>query len=89
MVLIDFIGFKKNSFLYVSLFLICNLLNAQDLEPRSYANMPKGGNVIVASYGYMKGDIVSEPTLPIKDFLISSNNFGVGYLHTFGLAGKI
>jgi hypothetical protein len=51
--------------------------------------MPKGGNVIVASYGFMKGDVVSEPTLPIKDFLISSNIFGAGYLHTFGLGGKL
>ncbi|WP_100844900.1 transporter [Flavobacterium sp. 5] len=73
----------------MSLFFISNLLNAQDLEPRAYANMPKDGNVIVASYGYMKGDVVSEATLPIDDFIITSNNFGVGYLHTFGLANKL
>lgn len=89
MALFDFICFRKITFSFVSIFFICNLLNAQDLEPRAYANMPTGGNVIVASYGYMKGDIVSEPALPIKDFVISSNNFGVGYLHTFGLAGKL
>ncbi|WP_264564885.1 transporter [Flavobacterium sp. N3904] len=62
---------------------------AQDLEPRAYANMPKGANVVVASYGFLKGNVVSEPTLPIEDFVISSNNFGVGYLHTFGLADKL
>lgn len=63
--------------------------NAQDLEPRAYANLPKDGNVIAANYGYLKGNIVSEPTLPIEDFNISSNNFGVGYLRTFGLANKL
>lgn len=89
MVLIDFTCFRKIAFLLMSLFFISNLSNAQDLEPRAYANMPKEGNVIVASYGFMKGDVVSEPALPIKDFVISSNNFGLGYLHTFGLAGKL
>jgi hypothetical protein len=62
---------------------------AQDLEPRVYANIPKGANIAVASYGYLKGNVVSEPSLPIEDFVISSNNFGVGYLHTFGLADKL
>ncbi|MGQ7947092.1 transporter [Flavobacterium sp. WC2509] len=73
----------------MSLFFICNLSKAQDLEPRAYANMPKGGNVIVGSYGFMKGDVVSEATLPIEDFIINSNNFGLGYLHTFGLGDKL
>lgn len=89
MILIDFTCIIKRVFLVMSLFFICNQSKAQDLEPRAYANMPKGGNVIVASYGFMKGDVVSEPTLPIKDFLISSNNLGTGYLHTFGLGGKL
>ena len=89
MAFIDFTCIKKMSFLFLVLFFICNLSNAQDLEPRAYANMPTGGNVIVASYGFMKGDVVSEATLPIKDFIISSNNFGVGYMHTFGLANKL
>lgn len=74
---------------FIALFIICNLSLAQDLEPRAYANMPKGGNVAVASYGFLKGGVVSEPTLPIEDFVIKSNNFGVGYMHTFGLVNKL
>jgi hypothetical protein len=89
MVLLDFTGMKRANFLLVILFFICYLVSAQDLEPRAYANMPKDGNVLVASYGFLKGDVISEPTLPIKDFVISSNNLGVGYLHTFGLANKL
>ena len=88
MAFIDLTYIRKNAFLLMSLF-IWNFSSAQDLEPRAYANMPKDGNVIVASYGFMKGDIVSEPTLPIEDFIVSSNNFGVGYMHTFGLADKL
>jgi hypothetical protein len=80
---------RKTNFLLGILFFICHLSMAQDLEPRAYANLPIGGNIIVGSYGFMKGDVVSEPTLPIQDFVISSNNFGVGYMHTFGLANKL
>jgi hypothetical protein len=85
----DFSRIKKSNFLLVFLFLICNCSFAQDLEPRAYANMPKDANVIVGSYGYMKGDVVSEPNLPIEDFIITSNNLGVGYLHTFGFMNKL
>lgn len=80
---------KKTNFLLVILFFICSWCQSQDLEPRVYANLPKGGNIIVGTYGFMKGDVVSEPTLPIENFIISSNNFGVGYMHTFGLADKL
>ena len=62
---------------------------AQDLEPRAYANLPKDANVIVGSYGFLKGNVVSDASLPVKDFIISSNNFGAGYMHTFGLANKL
>lgn len=86
---LDFTGIRKSNFLLVFLFFICKSSFAQDLEPRAYANMPKDANVIVGSYGYMKGDVVSEPNLPIEDFIITSNNFGVGYLHTFGFMDKL
>jgi hypothetical protein len=89
MVLFDFACMRKTNFLLIALFFICNWCMAQDLEPRVYANLPKDGNIIVGSYGFTKGDVVSEPTLPIEDFIISSNNFGVGYMHTFGLANKL
>lgn len=89
MVLLKFSHCRNITFSVLTLFLICNFSLAQDLEPRAYANMPKNGNVIVGSYGFMKGDVLSEPALPIKDFIISSNNFGLGYLHTFGLANKL
>jgi hypothetical protein len=85
----NFSSIRKANFLLAALFLICNLSMAQDLEPRAYANMPKGANIIVGSYGYLKGNIVTEPSLPIEDFIITSNNFGVGYMRSFGLANKL
>jgi hypothetical protein len=85
----NFSSIRKANFLLVALFCIYNLSMAQDLEPRAYANMPIGVNAIVGVYGFMKGDVVSEPTLPIKDFVISSNSFGVGYMRTFGFMDKL
>ncbi|AOW09845.1 transporter [Flavobacterium gilvum] len=89
MIVQDFICGKKNWFFLAFFLFVFNKSFSQDLEPRAYANMPKGGNVIVASYGYMKGDVVTEPNLPVEDFLIKSNNFAAGYMHTFGLADKL
>ena len=59
---------RKANFLLIVIFFIFNWCMAQDLEPRVYANLPKGGNIIVGSYGFMKGDVVSEPTLPCKSY---------------------
>nr|WP_315151401.1 transporter [uncultured Flavobacterium sp.] len=89
MVLQNLTCIRKNKLLFIVLFLIYNCSIAQDLEPRAYANLPIGVNAVVGTYGYMKGDVVSEPTLPIEDFVISSNNFGVGYMRTFGLGDKL
>mgnify|MGYP006354742649 FL=1 len=81
-------NWKLNSTI-VFFLMIYSLSFAQDLEPRVYANLPKDANVIVGSYGFLKGNVVSDASLPVKDFIISSNNFGVGYMHTFGLANKL
>lgn len=89
MVAQDLICVRKANFYLIVLFFICNWSIAQDLEPRAYANMPKGINIIVATYGFMKGDVVTEPSLPIEDFIISSNNLGAGYMRSFGLWGKL
>jgi len=62
---------------------------AQDLEPRAYANVPKGTNVISAVYALSSGDVLTDPSLPIKGFKITAHNFGAGYVHTFALANKL
>ncbi len=62
---------------------------AQDLEPRAYANVPKGMNVVSAVYAYSSGDVLTDPSLPIKGFKMTANNFGAAYVHTFALANKL
>lgn len=61
----------------------------QDLEPRAYANVPKGLNVIAAGYVFMNGNVLTDPSLPIKDFTLQSHNMAVNYIRTFGVADKL
>ena len=41
--------------------------HAQTMEPRAYANSPIGLNFLIAGYGYLWGDVLVDPSLPIKD----------------------
>jgi hypothetical protein len=40
---------------------------AQVMEPFSYTNAPIGLNFLIAGYGYLWGDVLVDPSLPIKD----------------------
>src|SRR3954454_12609180 len=68
---------------------LCVITRAQDLEPRAYANIPKGTNVIALVYAHSSGDVLTDPSLPIKDFKIKANSIGAGYVHTFALAKRL
>lgn len=67
----------------------CTALQAQDLEPRRYAALPKDMHAAVVLYGLSRGNIVSDAALPISDFMMTMHNAGVGYMRTFGVAGKL
>ena len=78
---------KISIVLFFSFF--CNSVKSQDLEPRAYANVPKGINVLAVGYGYNKGNVLSDPSLPIKDFKINTQIVAVNYIRSFGLANKL
>jgi hypothetical protein len=40
---------------------------AQLMEPRSYANVPVGLNFLSAGYGYLWGNVLTDPSLPVQD----------------------
>lgn len=62
---------------------------AQELEPRVYANLPKKLNAAAFAYGLSKGNVLTDPALPIENFKITAHNLGAGYVRTFGLADKL
>lgn len=67
----------------------CISVFSQDLEPRAYASVPKGMNVLAVGYGFIKGNVLTDPSLPINDFIINTQSLGVNYIHSFAISKKL
>ena len=84
------LSFLNNYFIQVLLISLYTIsASSQDLEPRAYANLPKGTNVLALGYGYNKGNLLLDASLPIKDFKINTQIFAVNYIRSFSLAKKL
>ncbi|WP_208328354.1 hypothetical protein [Flavobacterium poyangense] len=62
---------------------------SQDLEPGAYANVVKDLNVVAVGYGFVNGNVLTEPSLAVADFTIQIHNLLASYIRTFGLANKL
>lgn len=62
--------------------------HAQELEPRAYSASPVGANFLVANYTRLTGEVLTDPSLPITDIDAEINLGTLGYVRTFGLAGR-
>jgi len=65
--------------------------HAQDLEPRAYSNSPIGLNFAIAGYAYAKGDVLTDPSLPLENVSNESHIGIFGYarvFRAFGQSGK-
>lgn len=72
----------------VILMQFCQPAGAQELEPRAYANTPVGMKFLVAGYGHNEGDLLFDPTLPIKGAHASTDVGLLGYAQAFSVGGK-
>ena len=63
-------------------------VNAQDLEPRRWSQLPTGINFIGVGLGHTNGDIFIDPVLEIEDAGVELYSAGVSYVRTFGLLGR-
>lgn len=63
-------------------------LEAQELEPRSYTNVPIDQTFLVVGYGRTEGDVAPAPTAPIENAFLEIDAIAVGVAHTFELAGS-
>jgi len=64
----------------------------QDLEPRSYTNIPVGLNFLVAGYGYTEGSVLSDPSIPLEDADVRVHSSVLAYarsLDFWGRSGKV
>ena len=58
------------------------------MEPLSYTNAPIGLNFLIAGYGYLWGDVLVDPSLPIKDGDAQVNIATVNYTRILDIRGQ-
>jgi hypothetical protein len=80
---------KKEVFFTVLIWFFCFSILGQDLEPRAYASVPKGINVLAVGYGFNKGNVLTDPALPVKDFTLTTQSLGINYIHSFSISKKL
>lgn len=69
--------------------MIISISNAQELEPRVYANLPKNLNVAALAYSFSTGEISTNPASPFQDFQADIHTVAAAYVRTFDLLGKL
>jgi hypothetical protein len=70
----------------------CPALHAQDIEPRSYWNIPVGMNFVIAGVIRSEGGLATAPNLPIRDAHIRTDLGFLAYargLDFWGKSGKV
>jgi hypothetical protein len=77
-------------FVLLILFFCClsNRLPAQDLEPRTYSNIPVGQNFLGVGYAYSEGEINPAPSVPLRDIEITMKTTVAAYVRSLDLWGK-
>lgn len=61
---------------------------AQELEPGTYQNAPTQANIAIAAYGFSKGNVLFDASLPVEGAKATVNVLALGYLRTLGIKGR-
>jgi hypothetical protein len=65
---------------------------AQSMEPRTYSNAPVGMNFLILGYVYQKGNVLLDPSVPVKDVTIKAHTAVAAYsrvIDVFGKSGRV
>jgi hypothetical protein len=81
---------KRLLFVWImlSLLLMVSDVMAQDLDPRAYVRAPVNATFLSVGYGYSKGGVVTDATLPVKDIDATLHTVSLGIAHSFSLLGQ-
>jgi hypothetical protein len=71
-----------------ALLVFTSVAQAQDIEPRAYANAPVGVNFLIGGYAYTDGGLAVDSSVPISDPRLSTSNAVVGYARVLDFWGK-
>lgn len=78
----------KRSLAVIPLLAGCAIAKAQELEPRAYSAVPVGMNFLVSGYGYTEGNVLTDPSLPLKDAEVEAHAAFTGYARSLGVLGR-
>jgi outer membrane putative beta-barrel porin/alpha-amylase len=67
---------------------LCGDVMAQELEPGTYQNAPTTVNVAVAAYGFSRGNVLFDASLPVEGAKATVNVVALGYVRTLGILGR-
>lgn len=71
----------------IGFFLFSSQTFAQDLDPRAYVRLPLKTTSAFSGFAYSHGDIVSDPTLPIKIIKADVESISLGVSRVFNFFG--
>jgi hypothetical protein len=78
------LSFKKHILLFL---LFPAIISAQNLDPRAYARFPVDMSFIAVGLGYSYGNVLLDPSLPLKDLDADMESPMIGVGHTMNLFG--
>jgi len=81
----------KGWLLSAALLTVATAASAQDIEPRAFSNAPTGVNFLVAGYGFTRGGLSFDPSLPVTDPQLHTSTALLAYareLDLWGMSGK-
>jgi Putative MetA-pathway of phenol degradation len=63
-------------------------VRAQSMEPLSYTNSPIGLNFLIAGYGYQTGNVLLDPSLPLKNVKATVDDAFLAYSRVIDFWGQ-
>lgn len=79
---------KDRILLGLALLGMAGALFGQDLEPRAYSAAPIGTHFLILVPTYTSGDVLLDPSLPVRGVTAKLGMAAAGYATTFKLAGR-
>ena len=58
------------------------------MEPGAYSRAPVGTNIVLVTYGYQTGDVLTDASMPLRDVNTEINSAVFTYSRTFSLFGR-
>ena len=68
--------------------LLAPTVEAQELEPRAYANAPVGLNFLILGYAYTTGEVGLDTSAPIEDGEVTVHSAFLAYARSLGVWGR-